>query len=83
MLKIALLWMSRRVPDKRRERTRLTLQREEAEEAGAYGSRVTHKERCRRDGWKSFKGEGSVGRRREPSPGPVASRGTEGQQGNE
>lgn len=32
MLKIVLLWMSRRVQDKRRER--LTWEREEAEEAG-------------------------------------------------
>lgn len=34
MLKIVLLWMSGKVQDKRRERTRLTLERKEAEEAG-------------------------------------------------
>lgn len=34
MLKITLLWMCGRVQDKRRERTRLTSEKEEAEEAG-------------------------------------------------
>lgn len=50
MLKIALLWMNGRVQDKRRERTRLTLEKEEAEEAG--GLRIkSYTEGKVQEGW--------------------------------
>lgn len=50
MLKIVLLWMSGRVQDKRRERTRLTSEGEEVEEAG--GLRIkSYTEGKAEEGW--------------------------------